>query len=131
MRNGVFRSRHWNRLSADGFYPLQSFGRSEEDDVARFHVPPRMSGVSQMFCGGPPDACTFLSFPPAKNAIERLSGDQNRLPAPSVPGSSAADSVSIGRTNKNVVAASRAEYATTRPSAKSQPLQVPAYPASE
>jgi hypothetical protein len=40
-----------------------------------------------MFCGGPPEASTFFSFPPAKNAIQRLSGDHSSRPAPSVPAS--------------------------------------------
>src|SRR5205814_1453842 len=34
-------------------------------------------GSSQIVCGGPPEASTFLSFPCTRNPMERLSGDQN------------------------------------------------------
>ena len=74
-----------------------------------FRVPPMMSGVSQMFCGGPPWASTFFSLPPEKNAIHLLSGDQNNPPAPSVPASFCGTSTLIGRTNRAVDPPSFAE----------------------
>src|SRR5262245_38131250 len=68
-----------------------------------------------MLCAAPPVASIFLSLPPAKNAIHRLSGDQKIRPAPSVPTSFVATSESIGRANTEVDAASRPEYAIQRP----------------
>ena len=74
-------------------------------------------GVSQMVCGGPPATSTFRSFPAPLNATWRLSGDQNRRTAPSVPGSGWASSASIGRTHTWVAPClSVAMNATVRPS---------------
>src|SRR3954465_11041767 len=53
-----------------------------------FQVPPDRFGPPQMFCPGPPVTLIFLICPPEKNAISRLSGDQNGDNAPSVPISS-------------------------------------------
>ena len=49
---------------------------------------------------GPPDGSIRWSEPAAKNATDRLSGDQKGAAAPSVPGSSAAVSESSGRTHR-------------------------------
>ena len=62
------------------------------------HVPPFPSAASQIVVTGPPVASTRLSFPEEKNAICRLSGDQNGYAAPSVPGSSTASAWSSERT---------------------------------
>ena len=46
---------------------------------SRFHAPPTASrGRSHTFCGAPPLTSIFLSCPAASNAMNRLSGDQNR-----------------------------------------------------
>jgi hypothetical protein len=50
-----------------------------------FQLPPRGTGASASVTGCPPAMSIFFSFPPAKNPISRLSGDQNGQPAPSVP----------------------------------------------
>jgi hypothetical protein len=60
------------------------------------HVPPRPSCVSQMIEGGPPPISIRFSFPSAKYAIDRLSGDQNGKSNGSVI-SFRASSESIGR----------------------------------
>src|SRR5258708_30935562 len=62
-----------------------------------FHVPPRPSEASQMVNGGPPEDSIFLSLPPAKNAMKRLSGDQKGYVAPSVPAKGCACEESRGR----------------------------------
>src|SRR5688572_21415990 len=64
---------------------------------AAFQDPPRGPPASAMFRGGPPNISMRFSLPPAKKAMERLSGDQNGYNAPSVPGSSREISDSIGR----------------------------------
>ena len=53
----------------------------------RFHVPPLPNNAFARVWGGPPEASIFFSFPAAKNPRNRLSGDQNRHIAPSVPAS--------------------------------------------
>src|SRR5262245_1670170 len=61
-------------------------------------VPSAPVGASQMTLDGPPPTLTFLSFPPAMNARNRLSGDQNgRKLAPSLPGRGRASSEESGR----------------------------------
>jgi hypothetical protein len=50
----------------------------------RFHEPPAPFGASARTWGTPPFTSTFFSFPPAKNATCRESGDQNGRMAPSV-----------------------------------------------
>src|SRR5690242_8394642 len=56
-----------------------------------FQVPPPWTPIaSQRVCGGPPATGTFFNFPPAKNAIQELSGDQKGFTAPSVPDSTRA-----------------------------------------
>ncbi len=65
----------------------------------------------------PPEASTILSLPFAKNPMNRLSGDQNGLRAPSVPGSEWAGIASSGRTyNIGCCARAAAENARRRPS---------------
>jgi hypothetical protein len=51
-----------------------------------FQVPPRPWATSQIAVGNPPSTSTRLSFPAAKNPIDRLSGDQKGYVASSVPG---------------------------------------------
>src|SRR5215469_14632703 len=53
-------------------------------------VPPRPSRASQIIRTGPPSAGTAFSFPSAKNAISRPSGDQKGALLPPVPGTSCA-----------------------------------------
>jgi glucose dehydrogenase len=48
-------------------------------------APPRGRGASHSVCGGPPFTGIFFSLSWAKNAIYRLSGDQNGNAASSVP----------------------------------------------
>src|SRR5688500_20257722 len=43
---------------------------------SRLHVPPRAGTTSHNVCTGPPVASTFLSLPPLKKPMNRLSGDQ-------------------------------------------------------
>src|SRR5690348_6741636 len=50
------------------------------------HMPGFNDVAAQTTSGWPPDTFTFLSFPCAKKAISRLSGDQNGALACSVPG---------------------------------------------
>src|SRR5262245_59398918 len=84
--------------------------------LSAFHVPPIMSGVSQILLGRPPATPTLFSCPPAKNATDLLSGDQKSRPAPSVPATFVDASESIGRTKRPVDRVSRAEYAIDWPS---------------
>jgi hypothetical protein len=49
------------------------------------HDPPRGFFASQMTTGDPPSTEIFLSLPPAKKAIDRLSGEKNGDAASSVP----------------------------------------------
>jgi len=41
------------------------------------HVPPRPPPASQIVCAAPSGTVIRFSFPPAKKASEKLSGDQN------------------------------------------------------
>ena len=59
-----------------------------------FHVPGGPVLASQIVVTAPPDASIFLSLPPARKAMARLSGDQNGAVAFNVPASGCADSVS-------------------------------------
>src|SRR5258707_15284966 len=49
-----------------------------------FQLPPRPDGASHRVCIGPPAISSLFSFPSAKNARDRPSGDQNGKLAPSV-----------------------------------------------
>src|SRR5262245_15596794 len=51
---------------------------------ALFHVPPRPFGASEIFWTAPFFGSTLFNSRPAKNAIIRLSGDQNGNEAPAV-----------------------------------------------
>ena len=53
--------------------------------LSRLQLPPRPDGASQSACAGPPAIGTRFSLPSAKNAMCRLSGDQNGNVPPSVP----------------------------------------------
>src|SRR5262245_51659264 len=81
------------------------------------HDPPRISlAAAQTTIGGPPDASIFLSSPPAKNARERLSGDQNGEDASSVPRSTRGAKVPSDRIQRNARPwAFLATNATSRP----------------
>src|SRR5579863_6585708 len=46
---------------------------------------PRGLSASQRVTAAPPSTEIFFSFPPAKNPIQRLSGEKNGAAAPSVP----------------------------------------------
>jgi len=59
---------------------------------------------------------TFFSFPNAKNAMKRLSGDQNGVYAPSVPGNGRSAGVSKSRTQSDCTPLAVATKATWRPS---------------
>lgn len=61
-------------------------------------LPPRPSGASQIVCTGPPAAEIVLSFPLAKKAILRLSGDQKGKNAPAVPASALVSPLCRSRT---------------------------------
>src|SRR5215831_18448725 len=52
---------------------------------SRPHEPPRKSSAFAIVWAVPPAAGIFLSFPSAKNPIQRLSGDQNGRSAFSAP----------------------------------------------
>jgi hypothetical protein len=58
---------------------------------------------------------SFVSVPSAKNAIQRLSGDQKGEKAPSVPGNARADSASAGRTQISGRPSQTATKARVRP----------------
>src|SRR6516162_5411582 len=82
----------------------------------RPHVPTNVpSGKSHKTSGGPPDGSIFLSFPSAKNASQRLSGDQTGEKAPSVPGNARADSESAGRSQRSCRPSETAIKARLRP----------------
>src|SRR5437867_6753977 len=64
------------------------------------HDPPRLGVESHKDSAGPPATAIFFNFPLAKNAMNRLSGDQNgELISLSVPGSSREASESRSRTS--------------------------------
>src|SRR5215467_326886 len=69
-----------------------------------------------MLSTGPPELSVFFSFPPAKNAMKRPSGDQNGWRAPSVPGRGRAASESRLRTHIWVLSSTVATKASVRPS---------------
>ncbi len=48
-------------------------------------LPSAPVGASQIFCAGPPVTSIFFNFPSAMKPRNRLSGDQNGRPVPSVP----------------------------------------------
>ena len=50
-------------------------------------APPLPTGESQRVCSLLPSVSIRFNFPPAKNPMERPSGDQKEWPPPSVPGS--------------------------------------------
>src|SRR5262245_62968773 len=83
-----------------------------------FHVPPETRPrVSQMVCGGPPAMSTRLrKFGGAQNPSERLSGDQNRQFAPSVPVSGRETIESSGRIQILLTPSAAAVIASNRPS---------------
>ena len=69
---------------------------------SRFHEPPTatLQGRSHSVCGRPPETSSFLSLPPASNATNRPSGDQNgggAVPPVSVPGRGRTSSESMAR----------------------------------
>ncbi len=52
---------------------------------SELQLPSAPVGASQIFCAGPPVTSIFFNFPSAKNARNRLSGDQKGRVVPSVP----------------------------------------------
>src|SRR5580698_2008002 len=66
-------------------------------------APPRPRGASLTIWVEPPSRSTVLSLPSAKNPRERLSGDQKGKVALSVPGSSRASTVLVGRTQSAIL----------------------------
>src|SRR6476469_252845 len=81
-----------------------------------FQVPRARFGAAQMFCSAPPVTLIFLSRPPEKNAISRLSGDQNGDSAPSVPSNNSALVDSKRLTKMALPASVDAVNASHRPS---------------
>src|SRR5436190_4165837 len=59
-----------------------------------------LGGTSQIVRGDPPSASVRRSLPPAKKAIDRLSGDQNGETAPSVPAIGSGSGVESERTQR-------------------------------
>src|SRR4029453_13355469 len=100
--------------------------------------------ASQISCGGPPDASTLFTLPPATNAMERLSADQKGCAAPSVPGRRCGVTAPTGRQKKNKMFSEfpnffwRATNASVRPSGeiakfdglKTPTPETPWYPAA-
>src|SRR5262245_61701349 len=72
----------------------------------RFHAPPTATlGRSHKVCGGPPNRSSFLSLPPASNATNLPSGDQNGGGVDSLasePGRERTSSESIERIQRRV-----------------------------
>ncbi len=101
---------------------------------SRPHAPPRAAFVSQIRSGGaPPSTATFDSASSfAKNASERLSGDQNIIRTPSVPASRRGTSESSRRTQSEYVpeesdatiasCVPSGEIATQAPSVMARPM---------
>src|SRR5687768_9706524 len=81
------------------------------------HVPP-LAGASHKSIGAPPAKSSRFSFPSAKNAMDRLSGDQKGSAAPSVPGSAVAVKEFKGRNHSSdlISSGSAARYTSKRPS---------------
>src|SRR5256885_11518238 len=80
-------------------------------------VPPRFEGASQSTCGAASERSVLFSFPFAKNASERPSGDQNGYDAPSVPGTRRGATVSTARRKRELTpSAVRATNARRLPS---------------
>src|SRR5215472_16030547 len=87
---------------------------------SRFQLPPPSHGASATLTAGPPDTSMVLSLSFAKKPSERLSGDQNGLDAPSVPGNGRAAGKFRERAQSMVFPlASVAEEAKMRPSGES------------
>ena len=82
-------------------------------------LPPRPADASQTTCTGPPVASTLLRRLSAKKATERLSGDQNGKPAPSVPASGLVSPDERSRTARLGRPASAATNTSRRPSGES------------
>ena len=84
---------------------------------SRFQDPLRPFATSHTGSGGAPEMSTFWSLPSAKNARNRLSGDQNGKVAPCVPGIGFAASSPVGRSHRRVLpSASFAANVMKRPS---------------
>ena len=86
---------------------------------SRFQDPLRPFATSHTGSGGAPETSTFWSLPSAKNARNRLSGDQNGKVAPCVPGIGFAASSPVGRSHRRVLpSASFAANVMKRPSGR-------------
>src|ERR1700719_2243027 len=80
------------------------------------HAPPRPEIASAIVSAGPPVTSIRLSLRSAKNATERLSGDQKGNIAFSVPASGCATGDSSGRTHSWDLPPNRAPNTIRRPS---------------
>src|SRR5262249_53461997 len=92
-----------------------------------FHAPPLApGGASHSGCAGPPVTSIFLSLLPEKNPMKRLSGDQKRKVASSVPASGCAVSELSSRTHSRVLPSEVPRRATRLPSGETVkgPLKV-------
>src|SRR3970282_956684 len=80
-------------------------------------LPPRPTGASHNVMGAPPEVETFLSWPSAKKAIHRLSGEKNGVVAFRVPAMALASTALVGRRNNSIGPPPRdATYASNEPS---------------
>lgn len=64
-------------------------------------LPPAPTGAAHNVMGSPPDVEIFLSWPSAKNAIQRLSGEKKGVVAFVVPASGVGSTLFIGRRNNS------------------------------
>ena len=92
--------RHQRRSPARRRNPLQSRPLIPEHNhsVLIPRPAPGETLASHKVVGEPPATSIRFNFPPATNASDLLSGDQNGRPASAVPGSARATSDSSGRT---------------------------------
>src|SRR5215472_1390507 len=75
--------------------------------------------ASHSTTAGPPVSLIFLSFPAEKNPTASLSGDQNGLKAPSVPGRGRAESELRSRTHNCDLPSPDPANTSRRPSGES------------
>src|SRR5262245_23487594 len=88
---------------------------------SRLQAPPGVvfvtaTGVEQMVTGAPPPSLRVLSWSPAKNPRDWLSGDQKKPFTPSVPGSWRQAGLAIGLTHSALTPCEVTATASCRPS---------------
>jgi hypothetical protein len=91
---------------------------------SRFHAPPRIVVELKVdtVIGGPPVTSTFFTAPSTTNPRNRLSGDQNGVVAPSVPGSRRMSTESMSRIQIATFSVSSTSVnASVRPSGEIDP----------